>query len=220
MLDGHRFSRVCYQDCFRTALVRGMFRRGGGGFRRLMLFAALAIYMADFVHAAPRPHAPDDRAVAKVVEEFFASQSGYQKDDLITRSQIEKVVAKLVSDGVKISDPGSIAKRGLGDDSFLVREFSTPNGKRFMRKIAPRSGAYSHLDRLSTIPRGESTIRDLMRTKDGDKMIEYLATTKGGRNMGGMMAQARGGVDLNKPTGRIYTADDLVTALKDAMAKP
>ena len=78
----------------------------------------------------------------------------YQKDDLITRSQIEKVVAKLVSDGVKISDPASIAKRGLADDSFLVRELSTPSGKRFMRKIAPRSGAYSHLDRLSTIPRG------------------------------------------------------------------
>jgi hypothetical protein len=51
-------------------------------------------------------------------------------------------------------------------------------------------------------------------------MIQYLATTKGGKNMGGMMAQARGGVDLNKPTGRIYTAEDLVAALKTAMAKP
>jgi len=220
MFDSHRFSRFCYQDQGERALVRSNFWPAGRALRRLLLSAAVAIYMAEFVLAAPRIHAPDDRAVAKVVEEFFASQPGYQKDDLITRSQIEKVVAKLVSDGVKISDPGSIAKRGLADDSFLAREFSTPNGKRFMRKIAPRSGAYSHLDRLSTIPRGESTIRDLMRTKDGDKMIEYLATTKGGRNMGGMMAQARGGVDLNKPTGRIYTADDLVTALKDAMAKP
>ena len=59
-----------------------------------------------------------------------------------------------------------------------------------------------------------------MRTKDGDKMIEYLATTKGGKNMSSMMAQARGGVDLNKPTGRIYTADDLVAVLTDAITKP
>ncbi|HEY2411521.1 MAG TPA: hypothetical protein VGI40_04735 [Pirellulaceae bacterium] len=220
MLVGLHFSHVCYQDRGERMLVRRKFGRGDGGLWPLLLSTALAIYMAEFVVAAPRPHAPDDRAVAKVVEEFFASQPDYQNDDLITRSQIEKVVAKLVSDGVKISDPSSIAKRGLPDDSFLVREFATPNGKRFMRKIASRSGAYSHLDRLSTIPRGETTIRDLMRTKDGDKMIEYLATTKGGKNMGSMMAQARGGVDLNKPTGRIYTADDLLAALKDSMAKP
>jgi hypothetical protein len=176
--------------------------------------------MAEFVVAAPRPHAMDDRAMAKVVEEFFAAQPGYEKDDLIWRSQIEKVVAKLVSDGAKISNSADIGKRGLSDDSFLVREFATPNGKRFIRKVAAEPGAYSHLDRLSTIPRGETTIRDLMRTKDGDKMIQYLATTKGGKNMGSMMAQARGGVDLNKATGRIYTADDLIAALKEAMPKP
>jgi hypothetical protein len=218
-MDDRPFAHICYQDRGRTAGVRGKFRRNGCGLQRLLLSAALAIYMAEFILAAPRPKAPDDRAVAKVVDEFFASQPGYEKGDLITRSQIEKVVAKLVSHGVKISDPSSIVKLGLADDSFLVRELSTPNGKRFMRKIAPRSGAFSHLDRLSTIPRGQSVIHDLMVTKDGDKMIEYLATTKGGKNMGGMMAQARGGVDLNKPTGRIYTADELVAALKDATAK-
>lgn len=219
-MDSLSLTHNCYQDRCKHAMVRGKFRRGGCRVGRLLVSAALAIYMADFVVAAPRPQPQDDRAITKVVDEFFASQPGFQKGDLITRSQIEKVVAKLVSDGVTISDPASMVKLGLADDSFLVREFSTPNGKRFMRKIAPSSGGYSHLDRLSTIPRGQTTVRDLMRTKDGDKMIEYLATTKGGKNMGGMMAQARGGVDLNKPTGRIYTADDLVTALKDAMVKP
>jgi hypothetical protein len=220
MSDGHRFSRVCYQDRGERTLVRGKFGRVGYVLRRLLLSVTLAIYMAEFVGAAPRPKATDDRAIAKVVEEFLASQAGYEKDDLISRSQIEKVVAKLVSDGAKITDPGSIAKRGLADNSFLVRELSTPNGKRFMRKISTRPGEYSHLDRLSTSPRGESIVRDLMRAKDGDLMIEYLAMTKGGKNMGSMMAQARGGVDLNKPTGRIYTADDLIAALKDAMPKP
>ena len=220
MIDSRPFARVCYQDRCGTILVHGTSWRGGCGLPRLLASVALAIYMADFVLAAPRPETTNDRAVAKVVDEFFASQPGYQKGDLVTRSQIEKVVAKLVSKGVKISDPGGVVKLGLPDDSFLVRELSTPSGKRFMRKIAPRPGAYSHLDRLSTIPRGQTLIRDLMRTRDGDKMIEYLATTKGGKNMGDMMAQVRGGVDLNKPTGRIYTAEDLVAALKEAMAKP
>ena len=120
---------------------------------------------------------------------------------------------------MKVSDPASIIKLVLADDSFLVRELSTSNGQRFMRKIASRSGAYSLLDRLSTIPRGQALIRDLMRQKDGNIMIEYLATTKGGKNMGGMMTQVRGGVDLNKPTGRIYTEDDLVAALNGAIAR-
>jgi hypothetical protein len=88
-----------------------------------------------------------------------------------------------------------------------------------MRKIADQPGAYSRIDRLSTIPRGQQTVRDLVRMKDGDKMIDYMATTKGGRNMGSMMAGARGGVDLNKATGRIYTADDLIAAIKSAIAK-
>jgi hypothetical protein len=219
MMDRRLFGLVCYQDHGGDALVRGKLGRSRGGFPRLLMSAAVAIYMADFVVAAPQPHAKDGRAVAKVVDTFFASQPGYQKGDLVTRSQVEKVVAKLTSDGMKIPDPGSVTKLGLADDSFLVRELSTPNGQRFMRKMASRAGAYSLLDRLSTIPQGQSVIRDLMRQKDGDKMIEYLATTKGGKNMGGKMAQVRGGVDLNKPTGRIYTADDLVAALNEATAK-
>jgi hypothetical protein len=89
-----------------------------------------------------------------------------------------------------------------------------------MRKIADQPGTYSRIDRLSTIPRGQQTIRDLVRMKDGDKLVDYMATTKGGRNMGGMLSGARGGVDLNKPTGRIYTADDLIAAIKAAIAKP
>jgi hypothetical protein len=220
MTNGRSLSPICYQDRCERALVRGKFWRVGPSLRRLMASTAVAIYMADFILAAPRSQPPDDRAVIKVVEEFFASQPGYQKGDLITRSQVEKVVAKLVSDGVKISDPASVVKLAMADDSFIVRELSAASGKSFMRKIALRSGAFSQLDRLSTIPRGQTMIRDLMHKKDGDKMIEYLATTKGGKNMGGMMAQVRGGVDLNKPTGRIYTADDLIAALKDAMAKP
>src|SRR5258705_850007 len=89
-MDGRPFAHICYQDRGRTAWVRGKFRRGGCGLGRLLLSAALAIYLAEFILAAPRPKAPDDRAMPKVVDEFFASQPGYEKGDLITRSQIEK----------------------------------------------------------------------------------------------------------------------------------
>lgn len=206
-----------YQDRQKRKRVRDALLCLQRDLGRLLVCVSLAIYMADMTVAAQRLQSGGGQTIAKVVDEFFATQPDYEKGDLIRRSQIEQVVAKLTSKGLKISDPAGIVKRGLADDSFLVREFSSANGKHFMRRLAQHPGTFSHLDRLSTIPRGQQTIRDLMRQKDGDKLIEYMATTKGGRNMGAMMAQARGGVDLNKPTGRIYTADDLIDAVNSAV---
>ncbi len=198
------------KDHRQTMWVRGV----------LVLTIALAVYMTGISASAQRTtNAPNDSAVAQKVESYFATLDGYEKGDLITRSQIEKAIAKLASSGMKLPDAGAVVKLGLADDSFLVRELSTADGRRFMRRLAKYPGAFSHLDRLSTIPRGQTLVRQLVREPGGEKLIEYLATTKGGQNMGDMMAQARGGVDLNKPTGRIYTADDLINVLKKAIAK-
>jgi hypothetical protein len=168
---------------------------------------------------AQRTATPKDHVITQAVEWYFSTVPGYEKGDLITRSQIEKIIAKLESVGVKVPNAADVVKLGLAEDSFLVRELSTAEGKRFMRKMGAHSGMYTNLDRLSTIPRGQTTVHDLIRQKDGDKFIQYLATTKGGQRMGDMMGQARGGTDLNKPTGRIYTADDLIAVLKSAVAK-
>lgn len=170
-------------------------------------------------HAAPQRMALNFSAITQAVDLWFASQSGYQPGDLITRDQVAAVLKKLENAGIHIPDAKSIAERCLENDSFLVRELTTPGGKQFMRKLASKSGAFSHLDRLSTIPRGEKLVHDLIRDKDGDKLIEYLITTKGGHNMGGMMAGVPGGNDLNKPTGRIYTLADFEAALQTSLAK-
>ena len=58
-----------------------------------------------------------------------------------------------------------------------------------------------------------------MKQKGGDEFIEYLATTNSGRNLGQMMAGTKRGTNLNKPTGRIYTADDLLAVLKKSYAR-
>jgi hypothetical protein len=215
-----RFAGVCSIDRWNAPAVRGRILRCRMRSFQRALAVVLAVFMTGRAMAAPPAKAPDERVVVKVVDSYFASVPGYQKGDLIARSQIEKVIAKLEAAKVKVPGAGDIVKLGLADDSFLVRELSTPEGRRFMRKMDQHSGSYAHLDRLSTIPRGQLIVHDLVRQKDGDKFIQYLTNTKGGHNMGNMMAQARGGVDLNKPTGRIYTADDLLAALKSALAKP
>jgi hypothetical protein len=175
------------------------------------LAAAWICMVAMAVAAEPTPKFAD---VAQAVAGHFQAQAGYQPGDLLSQPQVAAALEVAVAAGWNVPDRDKIVSRALADDSFLVRELSTPAGRKFMRKIARQPGAYSRLDRLSTISRGESVVRDLIKQKDGDKMIEYLATTRGGQNLGRMMAGAKRGVDLNKPTGRIYTADDLLAALK------
>jgi hypothetical protein len=162
---------------------------------------------------------PDFAAISQAIEAWFAAQPDYQPGDLITRGQVETVFNKLSAAGVDVPDAKAIAARGLANDSFLVRELTKKSGRPFMRRLARIPGAFAHLDRLSTIPRGEQLIRDLIQDKGGDKLIEYMATTKGGHNMGAMMTAVPGGVDLNKATNRIYTVAEFEAALEQALAK-
>jgi hypothetical protein len=182
--------------------------------------AAVAAGRAATAPTLPAPaERPDFGIVARAVEKSFTSLPDYQAGDLIRQSQVQQCFDLILEAGWDVPARDALLGRVLADDSFLVKELSSPTGRKFMRRVARHPGTYSRLDRLSTISGGERLIHDMIRQKDGDKLIEYLATTRGGRNMGRMMAGARQGVDLNKPTGRIYTADELVAALKGVYLK-
>jgi hypothetical protein len=163
-----------------------------------------------------QPSTPDFALVEATVSKYFASFKDYQDGDLIRQSQAAGALAAVKDIGWDVAEREAILKRVLGDGSFLVKELSTPLGRAFMRRVGRHSGTYSRLERLSTIAGGEQLIHDLIRQRDGDKLIEYMATTKGGRNMGRMAADTRHGVDLNKATGHIYTASELVAELEKA----
>jgi len=168
----------------------------------------------------PEPAAPPEfAAVEKAIAEYFASLSDHQAGDLIHQSQVEAALDRVLDAGWDVSGRDALMKRVLADGSFLVRELASPAGRKFMRRIARHPGTYSRLERLSTISSGQKLVRDLVRQKDGDKLIEYMATTRGGHNLGRMMAGTRRGVDLNKPTNRIYTAEELVTELMNVYAR-
>jgi hypothetical protein len=178
------------------------------------------LMLAEIASAAQRAASPDFQQAAKIIAAQFAATPGYVRGDLITQQQIKDALDKLSQKGWNIRDKDAIVDLGLAENSFLARELSTPAGKKFMRKIAHIAGAYERLDRLSANPRGQSTVRNLIRQKGGDELVEYLATTKGGRNMGNMLAGARQVTNLNERTGRIYTADDLLAALERSYEQP
>lgn len=178
--------------------------------------AAVCLLSASSNVAAQAPTRPDFRVVVQALEAYFSTQPDHQAGDLITASQIDAALASVANAGWDVPNASAIVMLGLADNSFLARELSTPAGKKFMRKIARQPGAYPRLDRLSSISSGQAIVRDLIRRPGGDELVTYLATTKGGHNLGESLAATPRGVDLNKPTGRIYTADDLVWALKRA----
>lgn len=190
-----------FQDHLRAASVRAL----------LALLAMLTCSPAKCAQAAKKP---DFAKVAAAAGEYFATKRDYKDGDLISQQDIAAVLKNVAAIGWEVPNEKDVVELALPDGSFLVRALATPSGKNFARKVARVAGGYPHLDRLSQIPRGEQTIRDLIRDPGGDKMIEYMATTKGGHNMSRMMAQVRDGVNLNKPTGRIYTSKELLDTLE------
>lgn len=196
-----------FQDRFRDRLVRA-------------LLAAIGMLVIGSAQAAPPPKLPEFGVIGSEVLRYFSTQPDYRNGDLIHRSQIDAVLKNVAAAGWKLDNPQQIAELGLPDGSFLVRELSTPSGKKFMRKVATQPAGYSHLDRISSIPRGQQIVRDLIRDPNGDDLIAYLASTKGGHNLGKMMGGVRNGVDLNRPTGRVYTANDLLAVLKKLHDEP
>jgi hypothetical protein len=188
------------------------------GVRALLLLAAAVMCNSDA--AAEPAKRPSFDAIATAVAGYFASLEDFKPTDLIHQSNVAAALTHVTTaTGWQVPDSDAIVHRALADDSFVVKQLATPNGRKFMRDIAKYPGTYSRLDRLSTISGGQQFTKDIVRAKGGADMIQYMATTPGGHNLGTMMKDVKQGVDLNKPTGRIYTAGDLLTELKKAYAK-
>jgi hypothetical protein len=178
----------------------------------------LSIQLAAVVAYAQRLETNSSAIAYVAVEQHFASLPDYQPGDLITRSQVAEALTKVADAGAKVPHAEEILAASLPDTAFLARELSTPAGRKFMRKVARHPGGFDRLERLSSISRGQTLVRDLIRGADGDKLIEYLSTTRGGRSLGNALAGARQGANLNQPTGRIYTADELMAAIEESLA--
>jgi hypothetical protein len=174
---------------------------------------AMPLYLAATASAMP-PAKPDFDKVSQTVIGYFQSQPDHQRGDLISQRDVKAALVQVSAIGWDVPGQEKIVNRVLADSSFLIRQLSTPDGRKFMRKLSGQPGTYTRLDRLSTISNGQDTIRTLIRDPGGQDLIIYMATTSGGKTLGKMMAGAQNGVDLNKPTGRIYTADQLIEELK------
>jgi hypothetical protein len=150
--------------------------------------------------------------------QYFQAIHDFRTTDLINRDQVEPLLIQLERSGFPLSDKKKILARVPATSDFLVEQFSTPDGRKFMRRIANYPEAYDRLDRLSRLPLGKQTIRDLIKGPGGEKMVQYLTTTPGGKEMGNMLSEVPKGAGFNDPTGRIYTVDLLLRQIKKSLA--
>jgi hypothetical protein len=161
------------------------------------------------------PSAPKFEEIEKAVWEYFQAQSNFQSASIITKEQVQPLLPKLEQMGFTLNDPKSILDKLPVKGEFLVKELTTPAGRKFCKQIAKYPEAYDRLDRLSRLPHGKQTVHDLIYGAGGYKMIQYMTTAQGGIEMGKMLSQAPGGADFNKPTGRIYTVPMLLRQFQD-----
>jgi hypothetical protein len=156
-------------------------------------------------------------AVEKYVLNYYEKQQDYSPEFLITREQTQPLLDAFRRQGWKPSLLDDIASRLVSEEEFLSKELDSTAGKKFMKQIAKYPQHYDCLDRLSRLPLGHETVRNLINYYGGEKMIELLTTNATSKDVGKMLAQSPNGAHFNEPTGRIYTATMLVDAFREAI---
>ncbi len=154
--------------------------------------------------------------VEQVVARQLQSIENYQSGDLLTASSVSPVFKQLEGAGWKVLDRKEIEKLFLPDNDWLVRQFRTKNGRKFMREIGRNPGGFDRVDRMRKMPYGERQLSDLIQKPDGSKMIEYMVTTPGGKNLGNKLSRGKNGGNFNESTGRLYVEKQLLERLKQS----
>ncbi len=216
-LSMHHLGSIC-RPARRAHIACKQFPQGATPITFLFTTLLLVCGPAAFGKPQNKP-LPTFKEVSRVVGRHFATLSGHKASDLITRKDVAPIFSRLREIGWVVEDRKEILSRVPAADDFIAKQLRTNKGLRFMRSVAKYPEAYDRLDRLSRIPHGKQTIKDLVRGRDGDKMIEYMTTTSGGKNQGKMLSKDRGRKNFNRPTGKIYTAKALLIELKASHAR-
>lgn len=179
-----------------------------------LLFAAVPAALAAAGDALKgSKELPTFRAVQAAVEQALAAQGGYRPGDLISQTQVRAAVDSLARLDWKLADAPKLIERAPADEEFLTTTLRSTKGRAFMQSIARYPNGYDRLDRLTRMPQGQETVRKLVEGPGGYKLVEYLAKSSGGKELGVMLGRTVG-EDFNRPTGRIYTARQLLAELQ------
>lgn len=187
-------------------------------FATIVATICLVAGVCDRVSAATKARLPWEEVVP-VIDAYFAQIRGHHAGCLITQSQVEplwKVLAK-IQWNIPEADRDDLMSLIPTEKEFLVRQLYTANGRKFMRKVAVKyPEIYDRLDSLSrTNGGGKPAVSGLIAAPDAELTVKYMFSKDGKRSWAAMLPE-RGKFD--KPTGRIYTAEELKIRLQQLYA--
>lgn len=152
-------------------------------FRRFALWTvASLLFVAGLVSTFPTTAA--DRLipfeeVKAIVKENLAKRPGYQAGDLLTKRDVQPILAQLARKGFNVEAGAVGFDPYLPDNHYMVGLFRTSKGTETMRQIAHLPHAFDHLERLGSFPEGQKILRQIILESKGIAPIETLCTPEG-----------------------------------------
>ncbi|MGV3607264.1 MAG: hypothetical protein ACO1RA_12740 [Planctomycetaceae bacterium] len=136
---------------------------------------------------APAGHAVERilpmEEIKATVKENLAKRQGYQPGDLITRRDVQPILAQLARKGFN-ADPSVIGfDPYLPDNHYMAGLLQTAKGTETLRQLKDRPGALDRLERLAHFPDGQKILRKVLLESKGIQGVEMLLSAQGIRDL-------------------------------------
>lgn len=183
----------------------------------MLILACLSTSWCSF-SSADESKPPDQISTSefrRVVAKFFHDNE-LQRNAIITQRDVRPLLGTLKSQGM-ILDQKELMQMIPGDDSALVRLLRTPNGRKFMGQTSNNKLMFDRLERITNEPGGKRLLRDLMKLPDAARYAK-IDTGPGVPDLIDFLpkigsSKTRRVKDYKKPTGNLYTFNDVVEYL-------
>ncbi|MCA9219215.1 MAG: hypothetical protein KDA71_02745 [Planctomycetales bacterium] len=157
--------------------------------------------------------------VLGLAEIHFQSLPDFERTDLLSQAEVSPLFESMSKQiHWEPADRAELLRRVPATSEFLVQQLRSERGTLFMRKVAGEELIYDRLDRISRESGGQALIRDLIKLPDAERyakketaravpdLVELLPRKRNSRD--------RVVKDYDQPTGRLYTIDAFMAALK------
>ncbi len=163
---------------------------------------------------------PSIKQVSGITQAKLAEREGYQPGDLITQTDVKRVLLALNSSGWQPTDSKQLLADSLPENAVLARTLKTKKGARFMRKVGDYELIFDRMDRVSRVSGGSKMLTDIAKLPDGEKLAK-LNRPNGVPGFLDLLPKKSSGKvrsikDYEQPTGRIYTEKQLLQRLKES----
>lgn len=153
--------------------------------------------------------------VKATVKENLAKRQGYQPGDLITRKDVQPILAQLARKGFN-ADPSVIGfDPYLAENHYLVGLLRTAKGAETLRQLKNHPGALDRLERLAHFPDGQKILRKVLIESKGIQGVELLLSAQGIRDLELEYGNEPSMKNFDLKSGRVFDESSFLAHLEN-----